>query len=108
MKHEVVDQRSLELNTVISQKITRNPRLLAKTRQEIIDYLKTPDIAPSRKQVLREWLRLLNGSSLQKITEILTGTDEESCRLRQSSPFTGILTQRERLQIFKKYEALRT
>jgi len=36
---------------------------------------------------------------------ILTEDSDEGQRLRQSSPFSGILSQRERLEVFRRYES---
>jgi hypothetical protein len=43
------------------------------------------------------------------ITSIpVTSSEEQPRRLRQSSPFCGILSPKERLAVFKEYEARRT
>jgi hypothetical protein len=43
-----------------------------------------------------------------KYWEFLTEDSHEGQRLRQSSPFSGILSQRERLEIFRRYESAGT
>jgi hypothetical protein len=55
---------------------------------------------------LIEWQEILENWPLEKVLGLLTSFDEEARRLRQSSPFCGILSQEERLAIFKEYEAL--
>ncbi len=54
---------------------------------------------------IREWERILNYQSNEQILAILEGDSEESARLRSSSPFTGILTDGEREQIFDFYRS---
>jgi len=44
---------------------------------------------------------------VEKILDLLTSDDENARRLRQSSPFAGVLSQEERRSIFDEYEALR-
>jgi DNA-binding CsgD family transcriptional regulator len=56
--------------------------------------------------VFREWQAILEQWSRENIIELLTRSDEEARRLRQSSPFCGILTPEERLAIFSEYESL--
>jgi len=43
-------------------------------------------------------------NSLNEILEILTQNSDEGQRLRQSTPFSGVLSQQERLDIFRHYE----
>lgn len=47
-----------------------------------------------------EWLTILDGS-LNDILEVLNGEDQNSIRLRSSSPFAGIINQKERWNIIK-------
>ncbi|HEY5705879.1 MAG TPA: hypothetical protein VIS96_09930 [Terrimicrobiaceae bacterium] len=42
---------------------------------------------------------------MNEVLEILTVDSDEGQRLRQSTPFTGILNQRERLDVFRRHEA---
>jgi hypothetical protein len=44
---------------------------------------------------------------LERILELLASSDEHPRRLRQSSPFCGILSPEERLAILKDYESRR-
>jgi hypothetical protein len=54
---------------------------------------------------MQEWLDLLNTSSLEEILELLVDQGENARRLRQSTPFAGILTQEERRRIVEKHES---
>ncbi len=45
--------------------------------------------------VYREWENLLVNLSPSEISELIVSEDERATRLRQSSPFVGILTPRE-------------
>lgn len=49
------------------------------------------------------WDYLLNTKTKKQILSILEGSSEESVRLRSSSPFTGILTENERMRIFEYF-----
>jgi hypothetical protein len=51
-----------------------------------------------------EWEYLLKNEPREKILALLESTQEEAIRLRSSSPFTGILSEAERMSIFKSYQ----
>lgn len=50
---------------------------------------------------MKEWAVLLE-KGVSAITSVLEGEDEKSIMLRSSSPFTGIVSQKERMDIIKK------
>ena len=52
---------------------------------------------------IREWEHILNTKTHEHILALLESDFEESIRLRSSSPFTGILSERERATIFESY-----
>jgi hypothetical protein len=54
-----------------------------------------------------EWKSIIENSPVEVFVNLLESSSEEAHRLRQSSPFCGILTPDERQTIFQKYEALR-
>ena len=51
-----------------------------------------------------EWLCLLESSSIEQSVELLVDPGERAMRLRQSSPFGGILSERERQEIMRRTE----
>ena len=53
----------------------------------------------------REWQTILDTKTVDEVLEIICRDDENSRRLRQSSPFC-ILPQARRTAIFKEFEAL--
>ena len=96
------DERSKALHGEIAKKLRKNPDLWAVPKDNISRW-KTGKI--SRMPAIREWERILNHQSNEQILAILEGDSEESARLRSSSPFTGILTDGEREQIFDLYRS---
>src|SRR5438067_1351101 len=104
--HEWIDERSLALDRLIAEKISNEAALLEKARATLARWIQQRNpVIPSS---LIEWRDCLAQSSFGEILNLLTGTDERARRLRQSSPFCGILSSEERLAIFKQYEARRT
>jgi hypothetical protein len=86
----------------IAQKITRDPTLLDKARANLERWIaKSGDRQPP---YLREWQQILE-RPWPEIAELITSMSEDATRLRSSSPFAGVLTPREREQV---YEAFRT
>lgn len=104
MGHDLIDRRSLELNRLVVEKIRRQPELLDFVRQNLDRTLSEPVLSESCKNALREWRTILSIKSFDEILGLLVEDSDEGQRLRQSTPFTGILNQRERLEIFRRYE----
>jgi len=105
--HEIVDDRSLEMDRVIAEKIRANPKLIQIALANIERWLANPDYSESGRQAALEWKGIIENSSVEALVTLLESSSEETRRLRQSSPFCGILTPDERQAIFQKYEALR-
>jgi hypothetical protein len=106
MTHQTIDQRSLELHSLIAEKIQRDPSLLQIAIRNSTRWLNNKTLSPSSRRCTKEWCTILK-KPLKDILRTLTSESESAKRLRQSSPFGGILTTQERSNIFKKYEAFR-
>jgi hypothetical protein len=100
--HAWIDQRSLALHERVAAKLERDPALLDVARDNLERWLRTTDSAS-----LLEWRHLLDVTSLAALLELLRSRDERAIRLRQSSPFAGLLTPDEREQILRQYESRR-
>ncbi|MGO8927093.1 MAG: hypothetical protein ACLQU3_09420 [Limisphaerales bacterium] len=103
--HEWIDQRSLALDLAIAEKLRAQPALLGRARLTLERWLQQRE--PLAPPVLREWQEILAHWPLSRILELLTAGNETARRLRQSSPFCGILTPGERWAILKEYESRR-
>jgi len=97
--HEQIDQRSLAMARAIVEKIDRDPVQagLAKARATCERWLKARS-----SSAVREWRGIL-GRPWEQIREVLLDGSEEGRRLRQSDPFCGILTPKERWEIYRAY-----
>jgi hypothetical protein len=88
------------MDHLIANRIMEDSSVLDKARSTLARWL---DIADhSSRPALLEWKEILAGSP-SRVHEVLLGEDEDCKRLRQSSPFCGILTNRERTQILLQY-----
>src|SRR4051812_1922638 len=103
-RHDWVDERSRALHIAIADKIRREPGLLDLARENIERWERrcSDEVRP----VYEEWKGLINNWHLEKLLSFLAEKSERGNRMRQSSPFSGILTPAERNRIFAEYEAL--
>ena len=90
--HQEIDARSLRLAQAVVAKIDLNPGLLQRAR----------DWAARQESVgVKEWLPILE-QTWPFVREQLLAQDEEGRRLRQNSPFVGILTPQERWALYRE------
>jgi hypothetical protein len=104
--HEWVDQRSLALSQAIAIKLRAHPELLEVPKTNLKRWIQRQ--LPDVPKVMLEWQDILDYWPIDRILELLTSDSQAARRLRQSSPFCGILSEDERLEIFKEYEAIGT
>lgn len=100
--HQELDARSLALHGLVADKIRRDPALLDRVRANLTRWrgLATPNERP----YLDEWARLVD-AGLEPCLAVATEDSERAATLRQSSPFTGILTPRERFAFLGRWNA---
>ncbi|MGP0008035.1 MAG: hypothetical protein ACLPIG_04905 [Methylocella sp.] len=96
--HNRLDERSLALHALVAQKVQAAPALLDKARENICRWQQ----AGSPSLALAEWEQILS-SPVDQVTAFLVERSERATRLRQSSPFAGILTEAERRAIYESY-----
>ncbi|MGQ0734502.1 MAG: hypothetical protein ACT4QD_12710 [Acidobacteriota bacterium] len=100
--HEWIDRRSLALHEAVAAKLEADPSLIDVARDNLTRWLAT-NPAPA----LLEWQQLLAETPLPHVTALLRAHGERAARLRQSSPFAGLLTPHERQAILQSYELRR-
>jgi len=103
-RHDWIDERSLALHAAIAEKIRRDPKLLEIARRIWAAGWRTRGPPPCR--FLQSWKTKIETWPLEKLLGFITEESERANQLRQSSPFTGILTPQERNEIFAHYETL--
>jgi hypothetical protein len=100
--HRLLEARSLAMHAVIAAKITRHPALLAKPRQNLERW--SVRYSNDLPRWMVEWRRTLERPWSQ-IAALITEPSENAARLRQSSPFAGVLTAAERKRIYEAFRA---
>lgn len=100
--HQILDARSLALHCKIALKIALNKSLLDKPQRNLERWSKlTADTVPD---YIREWQDVLD-QSWPEVAAFITSFSDDAIRLRQSSPFAGVLTPKERKQIYDAFRA---
>ena len=101
--HAVLEARSLALHCLIARKISRDPRLLDIARKNLVAWKRARGREPLPR-FLGEWERLLR-RPWPEIAALITDPSCEAARLRQSSPFAGVLDPRERMRVYEAFRA---
>jgi hypothetical protein len=99
--HTRLDERSLALHKLVAEKVRVTPELLDKARANVRRWQgASEDVSPA----LAEWAQIL-ASPANEVIALLTERSARATRLRQSSPFAGILTEEERRAVYESYSA---
>lgn len=101
--HDRLDERSLALHRLIAAKVRADPALLDKARENLRRW---QGASGSPSLAFAEWEQILSGS-VDQVTAFLVERSERAARLRQSSPFAGVLTEDERRAVLKRYTIAR-
>ncbi|MBI4765295.1 MAG: hypothetical protein HY787_11900 [Deltaproteobacteria bacterium] len=98
MNHFQIEERSLALHRAIARRIRENPALLDIAKMNFEKWISDQGETP----YWSEWKKILN-SSPEEIIDFLVSHDQKAVWLRQSSPFCGILTPKERWKIYESF-----
>jgi len=105
--HVYIDRRSRCFHILIADCIRKNPELLMISRTNIARWRERHKIQnPHRSEpyYLAAWENVLN-RGLDYTLCFMCEDSERATQLRQSSPFAGIISQRERMEFFKIWNA---
>jgi hypothetical protein len=100
--HRLYDIRSLAMHAVIARKIERDPALLAIAHRNLERWSVQWQNQPP--PWLNEWRDVLK-RPWPRVAAFITHPGERATRLRQSSPFAGVLTSEERWRIYEAFRA---
>lgn len=105
LKHRIIEASSLAMHCLMAQKIEHDPSLLDRVRQtlEIWRGRYSRDGAEVPR-ALDEWQRILR-EPWPVIAALITDPGECTTRRRQSTPFAGVLTARERERVYAAFRA---
>jgi len=94
--HARIDARSLAMHRAIAEKIRIRPGLADAARENIRRWRRRGvDVS-----AFAEWEAILD-RGIEETVRVMTDPSEEGSRLRHSTPFTGMLTPKERRRFFE-------
>jgi hypothetical protein len=94
MGHEVQDRASLEMAERITAGLAEHPEWVEMARRNLDRWARRNRDAPSLLRCYDEWRELLD-LPIAEICAVLTAKTDEGQRLRQNSPFAGVLSPSE-------------
>src|SRR5688572_11180027 len=100
LKHRMIEARSLAMHCLIARKIEAEPALLDIARRNIESWRARYGNEPPR--ALEEWRAIL-ARPWPEVAAIIMDPGETGARLRQSSPFAGVLTPSERKRVYEAF-----
>lgn len=107
-RHDWVEERSRALGAAVGEHLRLDPSLVNCAREQLDRWEANARTNNDRRVLpaLQEWRALLDSFTLDQLIALLREDSTRAARLRQSSPFAGLLPEEERLAIFQRFEAL--
>lgn len=102
MNHLEIDQVSLELARRVAERLRLRPQLLDLARANLARWMQQNAGSPSLLRCYSEWEKIL-ARPIEEICELLCSATESAQRLRQNSPFPGVLTPHEVWEIKARF-----
>lgn len=94
MRREFTDQVSLDIGRRVAARLSRQPELLRVARENLDRWSRRNADAPGLLRCYAEWRGILE-RPLEEICRLLNSESDEARRLRQNSPFAGVLSPQE-------------
>jgi hypothetical protein len=95
--HKLATERSLAFHRVVATRLLGDPTILDTARQRVKGWIEE---SPQRPYV-NEWATIVAGNA-QSVADFLVDTSGRAVELRESSPFAGVLSARDRWQIWNE------
>ena len=100
--HRILEARSLAMHCLVARKIEKNPECLQVARRNLLRWRRRA--GRQSPMYLSEWEALLE-KPWPELAAAITELSERGARLRQSSPFAGVLTPTERRRVYEAFRA---
>ncbi|MEY2428038.1 MAG: hypothetical protein QOJ40_923 [Verrucomicrobiota bacterium] len=102
MNHQLHDEISLELARRVAARFRASPDVLSVARANLARWSRLNADAPSLLRCYVEWREILE-RPVEDICSVLCAETEEGQRLRQNSPFAGVLSPAEVWEIKSRF-----
>lgn len=94
--HRIAEARSLALHRLLAERLLVDPRVVQQARALAARWL-----AEGRAtHYMKRWLELLS-RDLREVASTIVREDEDLRALRQCTPFAGIISPRERWELWR-------
>jgi hypothetical protein len=95
--HQTIDRVNAAADRLIARRLRRDPRLVQRARRNLKRWIARDgrNVAP----VFLEWAGVLDTLTRAELADFLERGTARARRLRQSTPFLGLLTKSERRRI---------
>jgi len=103
--HQEIDERSLALHRLIAEKIRRDPVLLDSAKETVARWQTM--VCQSSQPYLAEWASILAQGAEASLAMAVEDSPRATA-LRQSSPFTKVLSNAERFAFLKAWKSHET
>jgi len=94
MKHSQIDQVSLEMARRVAERMRWEPGVVDFARANLARWSRRNASAPSLLRCYAEWQQILT-RPVEEICDLLCSESDNAQRLRQNSPFAGLLSPAE-------------
>lgn len=94
VSHAILDKASLEMARRVAAEVARRPELIDLARSNLDRWSRRNHDAPGLLRCYAEWRAILE-KPVAEVLAILTAETEDGQRLRQNTPFVGVLTPQE-------------
>jgi hypothetical protein len=102
VSHEQTDEISLEIGRRVAARLRQQPELLRVAHENLDHWINLNAGVPRLLRCYSEWREILK-HPLEEICVLLTSGSEEARRLRQNSPFVGVLSAREVWELKQRF-----
>jgi len=102
VSHELTDEISLELGRRVAARLRQQPALLRVALENLDRWTQMNASAPALLRCYAEWRQILE-RPLEQVCDLLSSDSEEARRLRQNSPFAGVLSAREVWELKQRF-----
>ena len=95
--HAVAEETSVELHRLVAEALRREPARLEVARRRVESWLQDETVP---RPVAEAWQRVL-AAPADEVAAFLCDSGERARQLRQSSPFAGFLSARQRWSVWR-------
>ena len=107
MNHSDIDQVSLEMARRVADRVRHNPALLKIAHGNLVRWSRQNAAVGSLLRCYAEWEDILS-RPVDEICELLCSASDDAQRLRQNSPFVGVLSPAEVWEIKSRFHHVPT